>query len=300
MAWTTLAPLVRPLLTVVARLGSPRRVASFALIALLLLGGGLPLVQAAPARQEERLSDAGRTLYLPMVSRVEPTLDCRVAGTSYSTLPTYNAPDPRPDSQHADLNLALRGYAPTDTAHRGLVDYGPTPPPDAGAPQLAGLFMPARLPPFHTVYRVHDWDWGCNCRGPQIPYPGYPNLPFGVTLAGLGSMRGEPLHLPNRAGGEIDAAGYKALVIYASETRLTLKYTREDDVVQGYTLHLENVCVEPSLLALYRAANHAGRHDLPTLHAGQPIGRALGAEVGVAIRDNGTFMDPRSHRDWWR
>jgi hypothetical protein len=29
------------------------------------------------------------------------------------------------------------------------------------------------------------------------------------------------------------------------------------------------------------------------------LGRATGAEVGVAIRDKGSFMDPRSLKDWW-
>ncbi len=91
-----------------------------------------------------------------------------------------------------------------------------------------------------------------------------------------------------------------ALVLYASERRLTLKYTREDNVIHGYTIHIEDICVEPRLLALYRACNDDGRQDLPALRGGQGVGRVRGTEVGVAIRDCGSFMDPRSRKDWWQ
>ena len=57
--------------------------------------------------------------------------------------------------------------------------------------------------------------------------------------------------------------GYGALVLYAEPTRLTLKYTREDNVVSGFTLHLENICDDANLLALYRQLNAAGRSQLP-------------------------------------
>ena len=94
--------------------------------------------------------------------------------------------------------------------------------------------------------------------------------------------------------------GYQVLVLYASTDRITLKYIREDNVVSGYTLHVEGICVEPGLLALYESLNAAGRQRLPALRGGQAFGRAHDMEVGVAIRDHGTFMDPRSRKDWWR
>jgi hypothetical protein len=65
-------------------------------------------------------------------------------------------------------------------------------------------------------------------------------------------------------------------------------------------LHVENMCVEPSLLGVYNNCNNNGRGHLPALKAGQAIGRARGTELGLAIRDNGVFMDPRSNKDWWR
>ena len=80
---------------------------------------------------------------------------------------------------------------------------------------------------------------------------------------------------------------------------ITLKYTGEDNVVQGYTIHIENICVEPDLLALYRNWNEAGREQLPALPGGQALGRALAGEISVSVRDNGTFLDPRSRKDWW-
>ena len=225
-------------------------------------------------------------VYLPFVAGFDPCTP--IPGVSYDVVEVYPPPTDRPAEEHADLNLALRGYELTD-AYRGLVDYsGDT---DAGAPQLPGLFTDSRVPIFSDVYQVHHWDWGKNQRGSVIDNPD-------VTLAGMEVVPGEIIRVPT-SGYEI-APGYQVLVLYASIERITLKYTREDNVVWGYTLHVENVCVEPSLLALYQAWNEAGRDYLPALRAGQPFGRAGGSEIGVAIRDNGAFMDPRSRKDWWK
>ena len=52
-------------------------------------------------------------------------------------------------------------------------------------------------------------------------------------------------------------------------------------------------------MALYEACNAAGRGELPALRPDQPLGRARGTEVYVAIRDTGSWMDPRVRKDWW-
>ncbi len=211
-----------------------------------------------------------------------------IPGASYGMLRIVGRPTDRPAAQHGDLNLALRGYGRT-TAKAGLIDMaGPT---DDRAPQLAGLFADKRSPVFSGVYRANQWDWGRNARGAPI-------TDFEVTVAGLAAQPGETVHVPN-AGYSI-GSGYAVLVLYADANRVTLKYTGEDSVVSGYTLHVEGVCPEPSLLALYERMNAAGRSQLPALQAGQALGRARGNEIGVAIRDTGRFMDPRTRKDWWR
>jgi hypothetical protein len=227
--------------------------------------------------------------YLPFIAR-QPEADvCQpIPGESYGAMSPLSAPTDRPAEEHADLNLALRGYELTD-AYKGLVYYNGS-GGDPNAPQLSGLFADNRLPAFSTAYRVHGWDWGCNCRGPLL-------TSWDVTLAGLAVAPGEIIHVPG-SGYEI-GSGYEALVLYASPERITLKYTPDDNVVEGYTIHVENVCVEPNLLALYQSLNDAGRARLPALRAGQAFGRARGGEIGVAIRDRGSFMDPRSRGDWW-
>ena len=218
----------------------------------------------------------------------EPAGCAPIPGVEYSTLDVNGPPTDRPAEQHADLNLALRGYEVT-SAYRGLVEYGGS--GDPSAPQLYTLFADRRVPAFPAVYQVYDWDWDYNRRGDLLTQ--YP-----VTLAGMGVANGEVLHLPD--SGYNIGSGYEALVLYATEDWITLKYTREDNVVRGYTIHVEGVCVEPKLLALYRMWNEAGRGELPALRGDQPFGRARGDEIGVAIRDAGTFMDPRSRHDWWR
>jgi len=226
------------------------------------------------------------TVYLPLVLTFDACVP--IPGASYGDLSVASPPTDRPAEEHGDLNLALRGYELTD-ATKGLVDYGGGTDPQA--PQLPGLFADERTPTFRNVYQVYHWDWDCNCRGSSITDPE-------VTLAGMGVAPGETIHVPD--SGYHIGGGYEVLVLYASTERITLKYTREDNVVQGYTLHVENVCVEPGLLALYQTWNDEGRSHLPALQAGQPFGRARGGEIGVAIRDNGAFLDPRSRKDWWQ
>jgi hypothetical protein len=224
-------------------------------------------------------------VYLPFLNRPE----CQpIPDESYGTLSVNSPPTDPPAEQHPDLNLALRGYELTD-AFPGLVDYGGGGDPDA--PQLPGLFTDDRTGVFNNVYQVYDWDWTCNCRGDLL-------TEWPVTLAGLATTPEETIHVPD--SGRTIGSGYEVLVLYASTERITLKYTREDDVIEGYTLHIENICVEPGLLALYQASNNVGRGQLPALGPGQAFGRARSAEIGVAIRDTGRFMDPRSRNDWWR
>jgi hypothetical protein len=237
---------------------------------------------------------ASRLVYLPIVFN---SPSCPTTSTaSFNLIPVDGPPADHPDYLHGDLNLALREYFEiNDTL--GLVDYPGS--SDPNAPQLAGLFQPHRVPVISSVYRVNQWIWGCGthgCRGPAITDPN-------VTLAGFVTTPGEAIYIPER-GPEIYGGGYKVMVLYAEETRLTLGYTRQDTVANGYAVHLERVCVDPNLLALYQAQRDAdGWHVtglLPGLGNNQALGTAFGAEVKVAIRDRGTFMDPRSRKDWWQ
>jgi hypothetical protein len=230
-------------------------------------------------------------VYLPSIGK--GWLACPLPGGPYGTVAVFSTPSSPPAQINADINLMLRGYTPT-VAFKGLVDLGGGPPSDPNAPQLFNLFADERVPSFNSVYQVYDWDWTCNCRGqPLSDWP--------VTLVGLGVSAGEPICAPG-SGYDIGRApvGYSMMVLYASSTQLTVKYTREDNVVNGYTVHIENINVAPDLLALYQSMDAAGRGRLPALFGGQAVGRAITTELGVAIRDTGSFLDPRSRQDWWQ
>jgi hypothetical protein len=202
-------------------------------------------------------------VYLPFIARAKV---CQlIPDESYGDFPVNGDPTNPPAEEHPDLNLALLGYELTD-ADKGLVDPGGG--GDPNAPQLPGLFADNRTATFSAVYQVYGWDWGCNCRGALITNPE-------VTLAGLAVTPGETIHVPH-SGYEI-GGGYEVLVLYATPERITLKYTPDDNVIRGYTLHVENICVEPRLLALYQSWNDAGRGRLPALRAGQAFGRARGS-----------------------
>ncbi len=253
-------------------------------LAGLSLAGGLLIGQAQPSRADDRPEVLQPRARLPLIMNSQV---CSVTGQTYGSLSPTN-PYGGDVSVHPDINLAVRSYEPT-SAYLGLVDYAGS--IDPAAPQLPSLFADNRTATFRSAYKVYRWDWTCNCRSGLIQK-------WDVTLGGLATTPGEIIRLPV-ADYDI-GGGYGALVLYAEEHRLTLKYTREDDVVEGYTIHLENLCVDANLLALYRQLNAAGRDELPALRPGQPLGRADGNEIGVAVRDVGAFLDPRSRKDWWQ
>lgn len=246
--------------------------------------------QAAPAR-DSTLSDGtigATTVYLPLVATAREV----TPAATFTAIPVQGTPIDRPPATHPDLNLAIRSYAPI-TAALSLIDVDG--PADADAPQLAGLFSPPRLPSFTATYQVYDWDWHCGadgCRGDPLAAPQ-------VTLLAMTVTPGEPLFIPTRSP-QIYAGGYKALVLYAEETRITLTYTREDTPAHGYIVHLEEIQVDPALLALYREKDAAGRQELPALHSNERFANAGGDTINVAIRDTGSFMDPRTRKNWWQ
>ncbi len=213
-------------------------------------------------------------------------------GNRYEAIPVEPPSTDRPASSHADLNLALRSYNGA-SATLGFVNYNG--PVDADAPQMPGIFADGRTPEFVSVHQVYDWNWNCGpdgCRGALIEAPP-------VTMLGMRTRPGEALAAPSRSA-EIYPGGYRTLVLYAEASRITLKYTRDDNVIAGYTVHMEGISVDPNLLALYQRADATGRDSLPALRNGQALGVAVGNQVMVAVRDNGAFLDPRSRKDWWQ
>ncbi len=257
-----------------------------ALVALLVIGIAARSARAGDGPDEWRV-------YLP-IQRKEHTTGCEpIPEEHYTAIPVVpGTGGPVPAEQHPDLNLALRGYRENPSAYRGLVDYGGG--YDIHAPQLLTLFADQRWPSFVRLYQVYQWDgqWPGEYGVDPITNPE-------VTLAGLAAQRNEKVYLPDRAP-DIYQGRYIALVLYATPERITLKYTRDDNVVAGYTVHIEGICVEPRLLELYEQSVAQGRSSLPGLERGQAVGRAMGEELGVVIRDNGSFMDPRSRKDWWQ
>lgn len=246
-------------------------------------------------------------VYLPLVFGGHYT--CPATSTNsydYGTAFQYDTDNPvRPTHLHADKNLALRSYSYTDPPLRELVDYGSD--DSTQPPQFATLFQPHRVPPLVDFYRVHHWDW---VTSPDPGFQGDPITDYPATALGLQTTPGEILHVPES---EYDIGGspkMQVLVLFADEDSVTLRYTREDSSAPaGYTVHVDGICTDPNLLALYNALDDpAGpryqypntSYNLPNLPAGKPFGTARGTEVIVAIADTGAFQDPRSCNEWWQ
>jgi hypothetical protein len=202
--------------------------------------------------------------------------------------------------ENADFRLSILGYAPA-SASLGLVDYGG--PTDPHAPKLNGMFEPNRTPAIRAAHQVYGGTWVDGGPAPTPPYGARAavNTSWPAHVIDLTTTPGETLQIPERSV-VIWSGNNVALVLYAAETEVTFTYTRNDSVL-GYVVHLLNVCVNPALVAAYRAQlNGAGKRatgSLPALKVGQTLGTARAGWVTVAIRDTGAYMDPRSRKDWW-
>ncbi|NJM41571.1 MAG: hypothetical protein HC853_12815 [Anaerolineae bacterium] len=241
-------------------------------------------IQKGDGTLEERTITIQVSGTAPPVANPLPASD-----TNYGTLGVIAADTHRPPEGNPDLNLSLLGYEANGVA-AAYKDYGPA--DDPLAPQFKGLFTDHRQPGFTTAFVNNGWNWDNNSRTP-------PSLgKFEATVIGVAVTPGESLFTPG--SGRPIGNGYSALVLYADNNQITLKYTPEDSIARGYTMFIEGINVNPQLLAVYQSTNGAGRSSLPALRAGQLLGTAAGGEIRLAIRDNATFMDPRSQNDWWR
>lgn len=233
-------------------------------------------------------SDNRGRQYMPMISGGQSSsASCEISNTRYETLSVSGPAIGVNPEKNIDLNLRYRGFKQTN-APLNLVSYGPI--DDRLAPQFSAMFGDNRLPGFVKTYQRYRWDDDCNC--PVDTYSPWP-----ATVLGMRTKLNEVIGAPD-SGYDI-GGGKEFMVLYAGDTGITLHVGREDELY-GYVIHIEGICVEPDLLALYRQTHAAGRGELPALRARQPLGRALTDEIQVAVRDNGHFMDPRSRNDWWQ
>lgn len=197
---------------------------------------------------------------------------------------------------NADFRLSLLGFVPSDVA-LVLVAYNGE--ADPGAPKFSALFEPARAPVFVRAYQRFEWLWNEDAPAPYGARGGV-NAQWPATVIDIATTPGEGVHVPQR-GAQI-GGGFNAMVLFASEDELTLAFHRQDGVSDGYVTHILGLCVDPNLVALYRAQLSGGRratNSLPGVRSGQRVGVASGASLTIAVRDRGVFMDPRSRKDWW-
>lgn len=199
---------------------------------------------------------------------------------------------------HADINLDVRSYDKNIAGEKKLIDFQHPPDEQAMPPQLNTLIENTSRPAITSLNQVCIWDWRRERRGGPIGKPDDAPADF-ATLVGLQTNPGQAILVPY-SGYDI-GGGYNVIVLYATENSITLKYTAEDDMVYGYGIQLKNFAVDPALLQKYQELNAAGRQEFVALCAGFQIGTASGGEILVAVRDTGSFMDPRwTTNDWWQ
>ncbi len=223
----------------------------------------------------------------PPVPTKAPGISCpQSSGNSYGSIDAINVGDNVPAESHPDKNIHVRGYTETKGQYSLIELEGGV---DEKGPRLSTIV--GSNPPIITgLYRVNTWDWSRNQVGP-------PDTTWPVSILGVLAQPGQPVSVAD-SGYDV-SLGYDAIVLYADESTVTLKYTREDSVAAGYTVHIEDICVDPNLIRAYQNFNAQGRGELPAVRGGDEVGVARTNEVKMAIRDTGQFLEPRSRKDWW-
>ena len=236
---------------------------------------------------------------------------------SYIGAITYPSGDPVP-ANHPDLNLSIRGFSP-HTASAGMSGGTPVSPLP---PQFGTMFRPGRMAQMIKTYRVFDWNWDHSI----LPFHGTKGALLSnreVTLLGVAAHPGEVLfapyadyHIGENVPTEAQVTNpYQTSILYVDNDRITLTYTRNDTVSGGYTVHVEDICVDPNLVLTYRQnglQDPANRGKMIVLRSQRnpktgatntgavAFGVAKSGEVKVAIRTgSGTFDDPR-WLNWWQ
>lgn len=213
---------------------------------------------------------------------VAPASAPATSNNKYELIALDGNREDRPAAEHGDLNLKLREPTPIDLEPQLIEIDGSG--IDPNTPKFNKVFEPNIV----QTYAIHGWDWATNSKSDLIQ--------DGVAvLIGLKTTPGEPVYIPPR---DVPIFGDKffATVLYADEDSLTFLYDRKGSVVQGYTVHLLGLKTDPNLVKLF---NESQGNELPGLTLDTPVGTATD-ELIVAIRDNGTFLDARSKKDWWQ
>lgn len=198
--------------------------------------------------------------------------------------------------QNPEYNLEKRGWENID-GKRERINFNHD--IDTLLPQLNTLIEGNSNPAITSTSQVHEYDWANNKPDGLIHrLEDIPSQYDYFTVVGFQTSVGQNILAP-KSGYNI-GGGNTAIVVYATSNQITLKYVLEDDSFTGpgYGVHLVNLNVNPQLLACYQQYQQAGRTELPALSAGEIIGTASGNEILVALRDTGSFMDPRWN-EWW-
>ncbi|MEK7525941.1 MAG: GDSL-type esterase/lipase family protein [Patescibacteria group bacterium] len=169
-------------------------------------------------------------------------------------------------------------------------------PTDNLAPQLNTLIgsVSNPNPQFTNLYTVKQWSGGALGDDIKADYTGN----WGTVLVALQAGDGEEVKVP-QSGYTIDDQNHQVTVLYATESDVTLHYGTQDSIAVGYAIHLLDFNVSDELLAAYNENEANGRTTLLALPCGFVLGNVQGGSVKVAIRDTGSFIDPRIGKDWW-
>lgn len=187
--------------------------------------------------------------------------------------------------ENPDFNIYIRGFD-CEQAVSSLGSIGG--PIDRNAPRAyTALNRDKSQVKISHTYKVRDWNWNSNTRGNWLSARGL----------GLQTIKDQLVHTPMTTSA-YRPGGMQAFVLHATPTSIALKYTQEDNVVFGYTIHLTGLCVDSNLIQLYKQ-NLAGTNRV-YLSPFQVVGKSLGREVQIYIRDTGSFMTPIHANHWWQ
>ncbi|NMB57171.1 hypothetical protein GYA19_04545 [Candidatus Beckwithbacteria bacterium] len=206
-------------------------------------------------------------------------------GTQFeSVMKLVNNSDKIYTSYDPNINANLHTFTKVDNADLNYFDK--VHDIDTNLPNVSNLFEGIDKPKITGIYKMN-----------MIDNFDFPSDQWGEAHAtGFSIPNGTNIQLPP-SGYNIDSNGHQAMILYADEHSITVNYTANGNIVDGYTLTLSNINVNADLLAMYKEGLAQGLNV--AIDAFQSLGTSNGQDVLVMIRDKGSVMDLRWN-EWWK
>lgn len=120
-------------------------------------------------------------------------------------------------------------------------------------------------------------------------------------IIGIKTTPGQSVKVPNvHSKRLLNGTNLVGMVMSASGDSLRFAFGRTDkpNAAEGYNLYIKGLNISQPVLSKYTKGVELGRSCMPEMSIGDILGTAVGSEIYLMLRDNGTIQ-PLLDKSWW-